>query len=196
MRRREALGAGLFVAFGGLVAARDARAQDAPACERVKIFWGPNHGHAIAVPIEDARAKVKKTYVAQGKSDHAHVFTVTEDDWDRLAKGEPVRLASTKVGGHLHRVRLTCAPAADGPEDAVLCDIEIGGSDGHELLIPPSHLADKIERVYDIQGAAPHTHQVTVTAAHFERLGKGERLHLVASAGDGHTHLVAITKKK
>jgi hypothetical protein len=58
------------------------------------------------------------------------------------------------------------------------------------------HLAAKTERVYDTQGAAPHTHQVTVTAAHFERLAKGERLHLVASAGDGHKHLVAITKKK
>ncbi len=205
MNRRSVLGVGVWAAVGGAIGSGVLPAQaaggacptaDGPACERVKIFWGPNHGHEIAVPIEDLKAKTPKKYVAQGKSDHTHVFEITTADWEKLAAGEPVRLASTKTGGHLHRVRLRCAPAADAPDDLTACTVEIGGTDGHELVVPQSHVDAKTERVYDIQGAAPHSHQVTVTAAHFEKIAKGERVHLTASAGDDHTHLILISLAK
>ncbi len=200
MKRRSALGAGISFAIGGAITLR-ARAEalpteDKPSYERIKLLWGPNHGHEIVVPFEDFKAKTPKKYVTAGKSDHLHVFEVTADDWQKLAAGEPVRLASNKVGGHLHRVRLRAAPAVDPPDEVTVCTVEVGGNDGHELIVPQSHLDAKIDRVYDIQGVAPHTHEVKVTAAQFEKIAKGERLHLTASAGDDHTHLVAISLAK
>lgn len=200
MKRRSALGAGISFAIGGVVVARTARAiealEDKPSYERVKLLWGPNHGHEIVVPFEDLEAKAPKKYVTAGKSDHLHVFEVTADDWQKLAAGEPVRLASTKTGGHLHRVRLRAAPAVDPPDEVSVCTVEVGGNDGHELIVPQSHIDAKTDRVYDIQGVAPHTHEVKVSAAQFEKIAKGERLHLTASAGDDHTHLVAISLAK
>lgn len=197
MHRRTALGAGLSLVITGVVARPGrASAEEAAPPDRVKVFWGPNHGHELAIPIEDLRGKAEKTYTVIGKSDHSHVFTVKPEDWGKLIAGQAVRLASTKTGGHLHRVRLTAAPAVERPDDVSACDVEIGGTDGHELVVPESHLVAKAERVYDIQGAAPHTHQVKVTPAQFEKIAKGEQVLVVASAGDAHTHLVAIRKKK
>jgi hypothetical protein len=195
VKRRSALGAGISFAIGSAIT-RVVRAEDKPNYERVKLLWGPNHGHEIVVPFEDFKAGAAKKYVTAGKSDHLHVFEVTADDWRKLAAGEPVRLASNKVGGHLHRVRLRAAPAVDPPDDVSVCLVEVGGNDGHELIVPQSHLDAKVDRVYDIQGVAPHTHEVKVTAAQFEKIAKGERLHLTASAGDDHTHLVAISLAK
>lgn len=195
MHRRSALGAGVSLVVGAALPTL-ARAEDPVSAERVKVFWGPNHGHELAIPIEDLRAKAEKTYTVVGKSDHAHVFTVKPADWDELVAGRAVRLASTKTGGHLHRVRLTGVPAVERPDDVSACDVEIGGTDGHELVVPESHVLAKAERVYDIQGAAPHTHQVKITPAQFEKIAKGEQVLVSASAGDAHTHLVAIRKKK
>ncbi len=198
MKRRAALGAGASLALGAF--ARPGRADNADggmceakaSCERVHVFWGPNHGHVLTPSAVDARAAAKKTYDVRGKSDHGHTFTVTADDWTRLLSGEPVRLASSKTGGHLHRVLLRCAPAEDPPEWISACDVEIGGTDGHDLVVPAAHLQAKRARAYDIQGAAPHTHEVKISVEQFAKIAAGETVRLSTGAGDGHTHLVVL----
>lgn len=162
------------------------------ACERVVTRVGTNHGHVLEVSPADVKACLDRTYDLRGTAGHAHTVTVSAADFRRLAAGETLRMPSTRDGGHLHRLLVRCAPAVDPPERVNVCQVEIGGKDDHELIIPAAHIAAASDRAYDIQGVAPHTHAVSMKASDFRRLARGEQLALTTTAGGGHTHVVFV----
>ncbi|MDI1479504.1 hypothetical protein [Polyangium sp. y55x31] len=208
MKRRGVLKVGVALAVTPLSFSRDARACDghgnwetppekapekAAVCERLVARIGRNHGHAFAIVVADVLAGIDKTYDLTGTSGHRHTITVTAADFKKLGAGQIVRLASSREGGHIHRLFLECAPAVDPPERVNACEIEVAGKDEHEFVIPDAHVRAKVERTYDIQGLAGHEHSVTVTAADFEDLLRGKQVKIPCSRGtDGHNHLVFI----
>jgi hypothetical protein len=97
--------------------------------------------------------------------------------------------------GHLHRLLIKLAPAVDPPEAANVCETKIGGKDDHELIVTAADMVAKVDRTYDIQGVAAHSHTVRIVAADFERLTRGERITLSSSAaspGEDHGHVVYV----
>ncbi len=202
MQRRRVLQAGISAAL--LASLHDARADnhDGALCgastplDHVEVLWGPNHGHVLVVPADHLVTPAARTYEIAGKSDHSHAFSVTADDFSRLSRGEDVRLASTKTGGHIHRVRLRAAPAVLPPEWVTACEVLVGGNDGHELVVTRADLEAKRERTYDIRGVAPHTHALVLGASHFADLLAGKLVHVTTGPGDAHTHVVAIHPPK
>ncbi|MDC3953050.1 hypothetical protein [Polyangium jinanense] len=210
MKRRGVLKAGVALAVTPLSFLREGHACDghgnwetspppektaekAPVCERLVARIGRNHGHAFTITIADVLAGVDKTFDLTGTSGHRHTITVTAADFKKIGAGQIVRLASTREGGHIHRLFLECAPAVDPPERVNACEIEVAGKDEHEFVLPDAHVKAKVERTYNIQGLAGHEHSVTVTAADFEDLLRGKQVKIPSSRGtDGHNHLVFI----
>lgn len=184
-RRTLLLGA---AAFAG---SRGARAD---ACPRVVTKIGQNHGHVLEVKPADVLAGVEKTYDLAGSAGHAHAVTLTADDFKRIRAGEILRKPSTR-DGHQHRLYVRCAPAVDPPEAASVCTVEIGGKDDHELVITAADMTARADRTYDIQGVAAHTHAVRLSTADFDKLHRGEQVHVTtspASPGEDHTHVVFV----
>ncbi|EYF07022.1 hypothetical protein [Chondromyces apiculatus] len=196
MHRRTLLHLGASLAAVPLLP-RIALAQDVceppkDTVERVVARVGNNHGHVFVVSPADVQACVGKTYDIAGTSGHPHAVTLSADDFKRLGKGEILRTTSTRVGGHIHRLLVRCAPTVEPPESINACTIEIGGKDEHEFVIPEAHLASPEDRTYDIQGIASHSHAVLIPAAGFRKLVAGEQLALNTSPSDGHGHVVFV----
>jgi hypothetical protein len=169
-----------------------------PGLERIVAKIGKNHGHVFLVSMDDVRDGVDKAYDLTGTSAHAHSVTVTSAEFARLGKGETVRTQSSKIG-HAHRLLVRLAPRVDPPETTNVCDTEVG--DDHELVVTALDLQAKLEKTYDIQGIADHTHQVVITPSDFTKLLAGTQVILesgLAIPGDDHAHrlYVSYTPKK
>jgi hypothetical protein len=174
--------------------AEPAAAPRKAAYERVVTRIGQNHGHVLQVTLADVSAGAAKTYDLTGTAGHAHAVTLEPAVFERLRAGEVVRLPSTR-DGHLHRLLVRLAPAVDPPEAANVCEIKIGGKDDHELFITAADMKTRADKVYDIQGVAPHTHAVRIRSADFERLARGEQVAVnssYASPGEDHFHVVFV----
>jgi hypothetical protein len=170
-------------------------AQSKPVLSRVIAKVGRNHGHVFSVTFADVSAGVARTYDLTGSSGHPHAVTLSAEDMKALLDGQIVRMQSTRVGGHAHRLLVRCAPAVDPPEWVSACEIEVGGKDEHEMVIPAADMTAKAEKIYDIQGVAGHSHAVKVTAEDFRKLAGGEELTLTSSTSsvpERHAHLVFI----
>jgi hypothetical protein len=199
MRRRRVLEIAASLAAAELLPGAPLRPRPAradPACERVVARVGQNHGHVFTVPVADASAGVEKTYDLRGAANHPHTVAIGADDWKRLRAGEILRMPSSRDGGHLHRLYVRCAPAVDPPDAINVCEITIGGKDDHEFVINAADFAKKADRSYEIQGISTHSHSVTVTAADFARLARGEEVTLSSSPNEAHTHRVYIRYPK
>jgi hypothetical protein len=202
MQRRIVLKAGaalVITQIGPRIAlACDGREDTAPAppLDRLVARIGRNHGHAFPIGMSDVTAGLDKTYDLSGTSGHPHSVTVTADDFKRMRKGEVVRLASSKEGGHIHRLVLECAPAVDPAERVNACEIVVGGRDEHEFIIPMAHMIARVDRTYDIQGLSGHTHTVTITAADFKELASGKQVSIQSSVTDAHTHFAYVRYPK
>ncbi|HVK66418.1 MAG TPA: hypothetical protein VM694_18170 [Polyangium sp.] len=209
MKRRGVLKVGAALAVSPLSFSGEARACDghgnwetpppekapekAAVCARLVARIGRNHGHGFTIVAADVLAGVDKTYDLTGTSGHPHTVTVTAADFKKLGAGQIVRLASSREGGHIHRLFLECAPVVDPPERVNACEIEVAGKDEHEFVLPDAHVKAKAERTYDIQGLAGHPHSVTITISDFEDLLRGKQVKIPSSRGtDGHNHLVFI----
>lgn len=174
---------------------------EAPAAEPPKLDFsrviarvGKNHGHALAVPFADVSAGLEKTYeVAAGKSGHKHAVTLSVDQMKSLGGGQIVRTKSTNDKGHAHRIVVRCAPAVDPPEWISACQATFTGKDEHELVVPAEDLAAKVDKTYDVQGTAGHAHQVTITAADFEKLLKGAPVSIKTTREPNDAHLHGVT---
>jgi hypothetical protein len=155
---------------------------------------GRNHGHALTVSIADVTAGAEKTYVLATGSGHSHSVTLSADDMKSLLAGKVLRTQSTTERGHAHRVVARCAPPVDPPEWVNVCQFSSSGKDEHEIVITAADMSARVEKTYDIQGLAGHTHQVTLTAADFEKLLKGGpvTLHTTRDPDDAHLHTVSI----
>jgi hypothetical protein len=68
----------------------------------------------------------------------------------------------------------------------------IGSNHSHSLTVPAADIEIGVETTYDITGTASHSHEVTLTAAHFTSLKSGSSIQ-VTSTSSGHTHSVTVT---
>ncbi|MEP7126938.1 MAG: hypothetical protein ABJE95_38760 [Byssovorax sp.] len=168
-----------------------APAQAAACGERIVARVGQNHGHVFVVSAADVTAGVDRTYDLTGTAGHGHSVTLVAEHWTRLRGGENVRISSTREG-HQHRLLIKCAPAVDPPEATNVCQIEIGGKDDHELIITEADVRARVEKSYEMQGIAIHSHAVKLTAADFEKLTRGEQLNITSGPGDGHSHVIYL----
>jgi len=199
MNRRKALQAGLVVVIASAAepfvwACPEEEAE--PKWERLVARIGRNHGHAFPITLSDVLAGLEKTYNLAGTSGHTHAITVTKAHFEKLRTGEVVRLASTKEGGHIHRLLLQCALAVDPPEKTNVCDVVVGGKDEHEFIITAADVAAKKEKVFDIQGLSGHTHTVTIAPSDWQDLLDGKQLSIASSVTDAHTHFAYVRYPK
>lgn len=167
------------------------------AFSRVHGRIGKNHGHVLTVDFADVLAGADKTYDLTGTAKHAHSVTLTAAHMKRLLAGELVRTDST-TGLHAHRVVVRCAPPVDPPEWVNVVKFSSSGKDEHEIVITAADMSAGVEKTYDVQGLAGHTHQVTVTAADFEKLARGGPVTHQTSRDpdDAHLHTVTIEYAK
>lgn len=178
----------------------DAAAKTEPAKEeapkspfsRVVSKVGRNHGHVLTVSFADVAAGAEKTYELAGTAGHPHTVTLSPDEMKRLLDGQIVRTKSSQDRAHAHRLLVRCAPPVDPPEWVSACTVTINTKDEHELIVPAADLDAKVEKTYDIQGIAGHAHQVTITAADFQKLTTPASVKLISTRGDAHTHVVVL----
>jgi hypothetical protein len=155
---------------------------------------GRNHGHVLAVSFADVTEGAEKTYKFTGTSGHSHAVTLSADDMKSLLEGKVLRTKSTSDNGHAHRVVARCAPPVDPPEWVNVCKFSSSGKDEHEIVITAADMNAKTAKTYDIQGLAGHAHEVTLSAADFEKLLKRGPVTLQSSRDpkDAHLHTVTI----
>lgn len=70
--------------------------------------------------------------------------------------------------------------------------ILISANHGHRIEIPNRHVGAGCARTYQIQGAALHTHALTITVAQFRALASGQPIVVTCAIGAGHTHQVVV----
>ncbi len=196
MERRALLKAAFVLtvapAFPRAARACDGRDGTVESCDRLLARIGRNHGHAIPIAVSDVVAGAEKTYDLSGSSGHKHLVTVSASDFAAVRRGELVRFASTKEGGHIHRLSLECVPLVDPPSRINVCDIQVGGKDEHEFIITAADMAAKVQKTYDIHGLANHAHVVTFGPADFRDLEEGKQVMIQSSVTDAHSHFVYV----
>lgn len=69
----------------------------------------------------------------------------------------------------------------------------ISSNHGHVLVISKDDVAAGVEQTYSILGTATHSHDVTLTAAHFAELSQNLSVTLVSTAAETHTHTITVT---
>jgi len=108
---------------------------------------------------------------------------------EALAGGSALLVLSGCGGGGSSYGGGNPAPPASG------CNEQISANHGHVLTIPVADLDSATAKTYDITGAAPHSHQVTFSAAQLAQLKAGMAVTVTSSAfaGDGHTHDAAVS---
>lgn len=67
----------------------------------------------------------------------------------------------------------------------------ISGNHGHVLSIPVADLDSTVDRTYDIQGTASHTHAITLTVAQLQMLRAGQAVTVTSTTTLDHAHNVA-----
>lgn len=182
------------VGVGGAPAEAPKVPEAAAHCERIVGLIGRNHGHELVVATEDVIAGTPRTYALKGKADHPHSIEVTVEEFRALGQGEVVRKRTERGGAnaHRHRVLLRCEALQLPPEKTNVCSIFIAGQDDHELVVTDAELHGGVDRVYDIQGIAGHTHQLKIAAKDFERILSGKQVDLTTGPGLEHFHHVYI----
>lgn len=196
MERRALLKAAFVLtvapAFSRAAHACDGRDGTVESCDRLLARIGRNHGHAFPIAVSDVVAGAEKTYDLSGSSGHKHLVTVSASDFAAVRRGELVRFASTKEGGHIHRLSLECVPLVDPSSRINVCDIQVGGKDEHEFIITAADMAAKVQKTYDIHGLANHAHVVTFGPADFRDLEEGKQVMIQSSVTDAHSHFVYV----
>lgn len=74
-----------------------------------RITIESNHGHSLAVSVDDIKAGKEKTYSIQGSSGHNHQLTLSEDDFASLRENGTLEVNSSSDAGHNHPVIVSCA---------------------------------------------------------------------------------------
>jgi hypothetical protein len=171
-------------------------AEEAPKTPFTRVIGrlGRNHGHELTVSFADVTEGAEKTYALAGPSGHSHSVTLSADDMKSLLAGKVLRTKTTSDNGHAHRVVARCAPPVDPPEWVNVCKFSSSGKDEHEIVITAADMSAKVGKTYDIQGLAGHAHEVTLSAADFEKLLKRGPVTLQSSRDpkDAHLHTVTI----
>jgi hypothetical protein len=90
---------------------------------------------------------------------------------------------------------LGCSSDSGSP-DAGGCGITIATNHPHgphKLTMTDADVMAAAEKTYDIQGAAAHSHMVTLTADQMAMLKAHGTVMVTSSDGEGHTHMVTVT---
>jgi pyruvate/2-oxoglutarate dehydrogenase complex dihydrolipoamide acyltransferase (E2) component len=91
------------------VVARCAPPTDPPEWINVCKFSSSGRDeHEIVITADDMEAKVEKTYDIQGLAGHPHQVTLTPEHFEKLLKGAPVTMQSSREpnDAHLHTVTI------------------------------------------------------------------------------------------
>lgn len=161
-------------------------------CETVVSVVARNHGHILTVSAAEVLSAESRVYQLRGTASHGHTLSITPEDFTLLASGGSLRKRTDFGADHRHRVLVRCQPAVLPPELVTSCEVIVAGKDGHDCVIPESHVKEATPRKYDIQGVSGHTHQLSLSSDDFRRLRTGEKLDLTTSQELGHFHHVYI----
>lgn len=83
------------------------------------------------------------------------------------------------------------------PPELSSCGSTIGGNHGHAMSVSVNDLSATAAKVYDIQGAADHTHFVTLSTADLATLKSGASVTVTSTSASSasttaHTHSVTV----
>ena len=78
------------------------------------------------------------------------------------------------------------ACAAHDPVETILAN------HGHVLTVSMADAAAGVDKTYDIQGTATHTHSVTISAALFVMLRAGTTISTMSSTDSSHSHSIMV----
>jgi hypothetical protein len=95
-------------------------------------------------------------------------------------------------------------PAIDAPAGCVASDAAAVIAENHvhsphEVTVTSGEVSASAEKIYDIMGAATHTHSITVSAADFATLKGGGLVMITSTEGmlfgsnEPHTHVVTLS---
>ena len=63
---------------------------------------------------------------------------------------------------------------------------------GHIINVSKQDIADGLEKIYEIPGTSPHSHQVRVTESNFRSLRNNQQIQIESSTVESHFHTVTI----
>jgi len=69
----------------------------------------------------------------------------------------------------------------------------IAGNHGHALNVPPADVQSAVDKVYDITGAATHSHTLTINSGYLAMLRAGSTVVLTSSSDADHDHQITIS---
>ena len=69
----------------------------------------------------------------------------------------------------------------------------IAANHGHSIVVSAEDVANGIEKSYNIEGTAGHSHIITISAANFALLQNSEQIVINSSSGNNHSHQVTIS---
>ena len=170
----------------------EAAPAEALVCERVVTIVGRNHGHELLLKEEDILAQAQKVYSLRGSSSHDHQLVVSPEEFALVGLGQILRKKTEFGAGHRHRILIRCEPEVLPPDMVSACRAVIAGEDGHEVVIPESHVRGGVDRLYDVQGVSGHTHALAIQTTDFQLLLAGQKLDLTTQSAAGHFHHVYI----
>ena len=70
--------------------------------------------------------------------------------------------------------------------------VAIASNHGHVLTVSAADIAAGVQKVYDIQGTAGHTHSVTLTASDFALLATNVNVLETTTSTLSHTHDITV----
>jgi hypothetical protein len=73
------------------------------------------------------------------------------------------------------------------------CAASIEANHGHSLVVSPDDVTQAVDKTYDIQGSAAHSHSVTITAADFADLSQGQSLVVTSTETSLHSHTITVS---
>jgi len=108
----------------------------------------------------------------------------------RISRKDFLRTALIAVGV----AELGCGGGDDdgGGAKAGDCPGDIVSNHGHKLTVSAADVQAGVDKTYNIQGTADHTHQVTVTQGNFTDLKAGQLVALTTTTAQGHNHSVTV----
>lgn len=103
----------------------------------------------------------------------------------QLAGGSWALASCGGGGGYDPAAAAPMAPAAGS------CGATIAGNHGHVLTIAQTDLDSAVDKTYDVQGSADHTHSVTFTAGMLASLKAGNSVSATTTTTLAHNHVIS-----
>lgn len=69
----------------------------------------------------------------------------------------------------------------------------IGANHGHVIMVAIADLQAGVDKTYAIMGSASHSHNVTLTAAHFADLAANKPVSTISTTTSMHEHSITIS---